>query len=241
MRIFLLFTIFISTLFLSCDKRVTEPLFNHQYVIYLVLNPEEVVQEATVDSTYRMNRAVKHLGISGAEVYVVREDSIRFDFREDSQGTYKSVYSNYWVKYNTNYSVNIIIDNDTISENIEVPEKLRISSIGDTISLKNAPLLTWNNSEGCRNYFINVTEENGDPSYFHSRCLATSDTFINAFDDPKTIRKVNKRYSIVVTGYEENASNSIIFEGDYDTIDDKRAIGTIGSFVRDMITVWVTE
>ena len=66
------------------------------------------------------------------------------------------------------------------------------------------------------------------------------DTVMNIFLARDLFIEKDTIYTVCVVGYDENDYNAF-FSGDYDVIDDDRAIGAIGAMVMDSIVVWVTE
>ncbi|OQX51093.1 MAG: hypothetical protein B5M53_11365 [Candidatus Cloacimonas sp. 4484_209] len=237
--------LFIFTLFLNSCSHITEPPFEHQYVIYLSLKPQEHFQRAFVDSTYRINVSVdsESTGISGAEIFVLNTngDTFRFYESDSIKGLY---YSNdtSWVNYASNYLVNVVIGNDTICEAVSVPDTLTIHlpHTKDTISLNNSPPVIWNNCNGCykHTYFVYAYITGTlDSIDYH---MVTTDTVMNIFLARDLFSETDTTYTVCIIGYDENNYNAS-FRGNTDQIEDNRAIGTIGATVLDSIVVWVTE
>lgn len=235
----LLFTL----LFFSCS--VTDAPFEHKYVINLVLKPEVKLQKAYVDSTYRLDVPVNDdlTGISGAEIFIVDEDLDTFRYSEsDTIGHYYSIDS-LWVEHGMTYFVNVAIGNDTITEDVTVPDTLTIyyPFDFDTVSLSNPPMLIWNTCGGCykNNYVVFAYLTGQADSITYS--MATPDTMMGIFYALDLFPDVDTLYTITVMGMDEHCYNSYKGWLSYDEIEDERAIGVIGACVLDSVAVWVIE
>jgi len=236
---------FLTIIFLSGCSHITEIPFEHKYVIYLSLKPQEKFQRAFIDSTYRIDVPVnsESTGISNAYIFVVapNADTFRFSESDTLQGLYYSIDSS-WVEYGTQYDVNVVIGTDTIFESVNVPDTLSIYSPhnGDTVSLSNPSPVFWNSCEGCfkNTYFVYAyISEMFDSLRYH---MVGIDTVMNIFLASDLFIEKDTTYTICVVGYDEN-NYYASFGRNYDVIDDDRAIGTIGATVLDSIVVWVKE
>lgn len=231
----------ISLLLVSCA--ITELPFEHKYVINMVLKPYKSFQNVFIDSTYRLDVSIDDLsGIGDADIFVVDEDSDTFRFAEsDTIGLYYSIDST-WVRYGIRYIVNVTILSDTITEEVIIPRRLRILSPGnnDTVSLSKPPELYWNRCEGCfNNTYCVLAYIPGTYDSIPYR-LASVDTSIGIFRVRDLFREIGTVYNIEVRGFDGNGYYAIM-RGDFDTIDDERAIGSISARVFAKISVWVTE
>jgi len=243
MKKYFLVILLLCVLFASCS--VTEAPFEHKYVINLNLRLPMPWQKAYVDSTYRLDQSVNEelTGISGADIFVVDKDSNIFTFSEsETTGTYLSDDS-LWVRPNMTYIVNIAIKGDTISQEVIVPGSLHIYTPADfdTISLGNPPMLIWNNCSGCykNNYYINAYPTGFADSIMFP--MATSDTLLGIFYARQLFQETDTLYTVSVMGMDEHCYNASKGWGNFDEIDDERAIGVIGATVMDTIVVYVKE
>ena len=243
MRNVCLLLLFVTLLCCSCG--VTDAPFEHKYVINLVLKPEMRLQKAYVDSTYRLDESVNEdvTGISDAEVFIIDDDADTFWYSEsDTMGYYYSVDS-FWVEYGMRYTVNIVMGNDTIYEDVTVPDTLTIYHPFDfdTVSLSNPPMLFWNTCNGCynNNYFVYVYITGFADSILYP--MATPDTVLGIFYALDLFYEVDTLYTITVMGMDEHCYKSAKGWLNYDGIEDERAIGVIGACVLDSVVVWVEE
>jgi hypothetical protein len=233
---------FLLLVLVSCN--ITELPFEHKYVINMVLKPYETYQRIFVDSTYRLDVPIDGpSGIEDADIFVIDENSDTFRFVEsDTIGLYYSIDS-LWTNYGMTYFVNVVIQNDTITEEVNVPDTLKIllPVDGDTVSLSNPPELCWNKCEGCFNntyVIVAYITEMFDSLRYN---FASVDTVLGLFKARDLFREVDTFYTIGVMGFDENSYYAGKGGYDYDVIDDERAIGLIGTVVYDSIVVWVTE
>ena len=136
--------LFLILFFISCSTG--EAPFEHRYVINLVLKPDVKFQRAFVDSTYRLDQQIGSglTGITGAEIFIVDENADTFWYSESDtmMGLYFSDDS-FCVEYGMEYLVNISVEGEIISREVQVPGSLTIFSPQhlDTISLNNPPFL----------------------------------------------------------------------------------------------------
>jgi hypothetical protein len=234
------------TILLLCSCGVTDAPFEHKYVINVILKPEMQVQRAYVDSTYRLDEPVNEnvTGISGANVFIVSESPDTFHYNEvDSiMGEYHSD-DTLWVAYGMKYTVNVAIGNDTISQEVTVPDSLRIHhpSDFDTVSLSSPPLLVWNTCAGCYNnsytIYAYITGQADSIRY----PMATPDTVLGIFYALDLFPDLNTLYTIAVLGMDEHCYNAGRGWLNYDEIEDERALGVIGACVMDTVVVFVRE
>lgn len=240
---FSLFTLFF--IFCSTD----EVPFEHKYVIDVVLKPDVKFQRAFVDSTYRLDSYLDPAltGISGAEIFIVDENSDTFSYSESDtmMGLY---YSNdsFCVEYGTKYLVNVSVEGESISKEVQVPGSLNIFSPDDldTVSLNDPPLLVWNNCDYCfeNTYLVTsyIDEESDSSEDYEYLPMLTTDTTMGIFLSGFLFKEKDTMYTILVEAMDSNAYKFAQMWVEYDEIKEG-VIGLIGAISSDTVAVWVTE
>jgi hypothetical protein len=243
MKKFLLLLSFSILFFISCSTG--DAPFEHHYIISLVLKPNMKFQRAFVDSTYRLDRFVdsSYSGVSGADVFIVDEDSDTFRYSESdtSMGLY---YSNdsFCVQYGMKYLVNVYVGEETVSREVQVPGSLAILSPNhlDTISLSEPPFVVWNS---CENAFENtymVTSYIKEDTLMFIPML-TPDTTLGLFYNRFLFEEKDTIYTVLVEAMDSNVYNHLKSWSEYVELGEGRAIGLIGAMAFDTITVWIEE
>jgi hypothetical protein len=237
---------FFVLVFLSCSTG--EAPYEHRYVINLVLKPDMKFQRAFVDSTYRLDQPVgsELTGIGDAEIFVVDENSDTFRFGESDTliGLYYSNDSSF-VQYGMKYLVNISVEGEIISREVQVPGELTIISPEhlDTISLSDPPLLVWNSCEYCFENAYDVlpyfTGEMAESDSFPP--MVSLDTFMGIFSAGLLFKEKDTMYTILVQAKDSNAYEFSNRWFEYGELKEGKAIGLIGALSFDTIAVWVTE
>jgi hypothetical protein len=238
-------TSFFFLMLLSCS--LGEAPFEHRYVINLVLKPDIKFQRAFVDSTYRLDVAVDEelTGISNAEVFIVDEnlDTFRYGESDTSLGLYYSDDS-FFVEYDMKYQVNVNVEGELISREVQVPGSLAIRSPRhlDTISLSSPPVLIWNSCKDCfENTYMVTSYIVGDTDDIGLIPMLTPDTMIGIFYNRFLFKDKDTMYTVLVEAMDSNAYNFFITWGEYGELKEGTAIGLIGAVVFDTIAVWVQE
>ncbi len=234
---------FCGLLFTSCS--LDEAPFEHRYVINLVLKPDMKFQKAFVDSTYRLDEAINyyHKGISDAEIILIDENADTFGYSESDtmMGLY---YSNdsFFVEYGMKYLVNISVEGEVISREVQVPGSLAILSPKhlDTLSLSNPPLLIWNSCEDCfENTYMSTAYIIEDTLGFIP--MLTPDTTLGIFYNRFLFREKDTIYTVLVEAMDSNVYTYLISWSQYGELKEGSAIGLIGAMTFDSIAVWVKE
>lgn len=236
--------LFFILFFVSCSTG--EAPYEHRYVINLILKPDNKFQKAFVDSTYRLDVPVGDYstGISDADVFIVNESADTFWYSESDtvMGLYFSNDS-FCVEYGMEYSVNISVEGEDISREVQVPGSLAISSPShlDTISLNNPPLLIWNNCQYVyENTFMATAYVEEDTIGFIP--MLTPDTTLGIFYNRFLFMERDTIYTVIVEAMDSNVYAYLISWSQYDELNnDGSAIGLIGAISFDSIAVWVTE
>lgn len=246
MRKLIFLITFCILFFTSCS--LDEAPYEHRYVINLVLKPDMKFQRAFVDSTYRLDQNIGSdlTGITGAEIFIVDEDSDTFWYSESDTmtGLYYSIDS-FCVEYGMEYLVNISVEGEEISREVQVPGSLTILSPEhlDTVSLSNPPLLIWNSSEYCFNNEYNVlpyfTGEVAESDSLPP--MVSLDTFLNIFSARLLFKETDTMYTILVQAKDSNAYAFTNMWFEYGEIEEGEVVGLIGALVFDTIAVWVQE
>ncbi len=237
---------FLVLFFISCSTDETP--FEHRYVINLVLKPDMKFQRAFVDSTYRLDSYLgsEHTGVSDAEIFIVDENSDTFRYSESDTltGLY---YSNdsFCVEYDMEYLVNVSVEGEVISREVQVPGLLTIFSPNhlDTVSLSDPPLLIWNTCEHCfENTYIvfpYLTGKSQESDSFPP--MVIPDTSMGIFYAKLIFRDTDTNYTISVEAMDSNvyAFSNMWFE--YGELKEGVAVGLIGAITFDTVAVWVEE
>jgi hypothetical protein len=239
-------TSFFLLILISCS--VGEAPYEHRYVINLVLKPDIKFQRAFVDSTYRLDQPVgsELTGISNAEIFVVDENSDTFRYSESDtlMGLYYSDDSSF-VRYGMKYQVNISVEGEVISREVQVPGSLSILSPQhlDTVSLSNPPLLIWNSCEYCFKNAYDVlpyfTGKMAESDSFPP--MISLDTFMGIFSAGLLFKEKDTMYTILVQAKDSNAYEFSNRWFEYGELKEGIAIGLVGALTFDTIAVWVTE
>jgi hypothetical protein len=244
MRRLTLLVFFFVIFFISCSTG--DVPFEHRYVIDVVLKPNKKIQKAFIDSTYRLDVPVSayYTGISGAEIFIVNENSDTFRYSES--GTNMGIYfsdDSFCVEYGMEYSVNVSVEGEEISKEVQVPDSLTIFSPGfsDTIFLSNPPLLIWNSCENSYDSTYMVTAQvMGNTEDFIP--MLTPDTIMGVFYNEFLFEETDTMYTVYVEAMDSNAYTFLMAWSHYDELNDNGSvIGLIGAVVYDSVRVWVTE
>ncbi len=234
---------FLVLFFLSCST--TDTPFEHRYVINLVLKPDMKFQKAFVDSTYRLDIPVDYYntGISDAEIFIVNEESDTFRYSESDflTGLYYSDDS-FCVEYGMNYSVNISVEGEVISREVQVPGSLTIFSpeFSDTILLSNPPLLAWNRCEhSFENTYMVTSYMTGKTEDLFA--MLTPDTIIGIFYNRILFEEKDTMYTVLVEAMDSNVYNYLKSGWQYGELNKSGNIGLIGAISFDTVAVWVEE
>jgi hypothetical protein len=242
----ILFSLFVL-FFVSCGAG--EAPFEHRYVVDILLKPDIRFQRAFIDSTYRLDSYLSPelTGISGAEIFIVDENSDTFKYSESDtmMGLY---YSNdsFCVEYGMKYSVNVYVEGESISKEVQVPGSLDIFSPDDpdTVSLNNPPMLIWNTCEYCfeNTYMITsyLTGESDSADEYEYLPMLTTDTTMGIFFSSFLFKEKDTMYTILVEAMDSNAYKFAQMWVEYDEIKEG-VIGLIGAVSFDTVVVWVTE
>ena len=238
-----LFTLF----FVSCGT--DEAPFEHKYVIDVVLKPDVKFQRAFVDSTYRLDSYIDPVqtGISGAEIFIVDENSDTFSYSESDtmMGLYYSTDS-FCVEYGMKYLVDVSVEGESISREVQVPGSLNIFSPDDldTVYLNNPPLLIWNTCDYCfeNTYLITsyIDEESDSSEDYEYLPMLTTDTTMGIFASGFLFKKKDTIYKILIEAMDSNAYNFAQMWVEYGELSEG-AIGLIGAISSDTVAVWVSE
>ena len=243
MKKLILMILFSVVLIFSCST--DEAPFEHSYVVDLVLKPDVRLQRAYVDSTYRLDSYIDSqlTGISGAEIFIVSED---FDtFRYEESDTLMGLYfssDTFCVKYGMKYLVEVFINGEEITREVQVPGSLKISSPRhlDTIPLSDPPILIWNTCEKCfDNTYMIASYIKEDTIMFIP--MLTPDTTIAIFYNRFLFEEKDTLYTVLVEAMDSNFFSYLKSSRGYNKLGDNNAVGLIGSMVFDTITVRVTE
>lgn len=239
-------TCFSVLFFLSCSTE--EAPYDHRYVVNLVLKPDMKFQRAFVDSTYRLDVPVGlyNAGISDAEIFLVDENSDTFWFDESDtlMGLYYSIDS-FFVEYGMRYLVNISVEGEVMSREVQVPGSLAILSPEhlDTISLSNPPLLVWNSCDYCFKNAYDVlpyiTGEMAESDSFPP--MVSLDTFMGIFSASLLFKEKDTMYTLLVQAKDSNAYAFSNMWFEYGELKEGIAVGLIGALSFDTIAVWVRE
>ncbi len=243
----LIFMFSFSVLFLiSCST--TEVPFEHRYVINLVLKPDMKFQRAFVDSTYRLDVPVDlyHTGMSGAEILLIDENSDTFGYSESDtlRGLY---YSNdsFCVEYGMKYLVNVSVEGEVISREVQVPDSVNILSPQhlDMVYLNNPPLLIWNSCEDCfENTYMIVPYITGEAHKTDSFTYALiPDTSFDIFSIWPIFWETDTMFTISVEAIDSNVCSYLKSNSEYDELKEGNTIGLIGAITFDTVAVWITE
>ena len=240
--------IFVFTLFfVSCGT--DEVPFEHKYVIDVVLKPDVKFQRAFVDSTYRLDSYLDPVqtGISGAEIFIVNENSDTFTYSESDTmiGLY---YSNdsFCVEYSMKYSVNVSVEGEFVNREVQVPGPLDIFSPDDldTVSLSDPPLLIWNTCEYCfeNTYLITsyIDEETDSSEDYEYLPMLTTDTTMGIFSSVFLFKTKDTTYRVLVEAMDFNVYNFAQMWVEYEELGEE-TIGLIGAISSDTVAVWVQE
>lgn len=243
MKKFIFLFSFSILFFISCST--TDAPFERRYIISLVLKPNMKFQKAFVDSTYRLDQVVdsNFTGISGAEVFIVDEDSDTFRYSESdtSMGLY---YSNdsFCIQYGMRYLVNVYVGGETVSREVQVPGSLEILSPNhlDTISLSDPPIVVWNSCENAfKNTYMVASYIKEDTLMFIP--MLTPDTTMGIFYNRFLFEEKDTMYTVLVESMDSNVYSYLKSWSEYGELGEGRAIGLIGALVFDTIKVWVQE
>ncbi|MEO0294210.1 MAG: hypothetical protein ABIN61_08350 [candidate division WOR-3 bacterium] len=231
--------------FICCS--VTEPPFQHRYVIELLLKPDLKFQKAFVDSTYRLDISLEEIskGVRGAEIFVVDKnlDTFRYVESDTLDGLYQSIDSSF-VKYEEKYEINIKVGKEVIFKEIQVPGKIKILSPNslDTISLSNPQPLIWNKCKYCfKNFYIIIPYLRGKLKGENNEGIlpiVTTDTTINIFSNRILFKEKDTLYTILVEGMDSNSYMGYLGPG-YGELKNDKVIGLVGAVVFDTIAVWI--
>jgi hypothetical protein len=243
----LIFIFSFSVLFLiSCSTG--EAPFEHRYVINLVLKPDVKFQRAFIDSTYRLDYFLDSdlTGVSGVEIFIVDENSDTFRYSESDtlMGLY---YSNdsFCVEHGMEYLVNVSIEGEVISREVQVPDSLRIFSPDflDTVSLSDPPLLIWNTCEHCfdNTYLISTYITGEADSADKYAPMLTTDTTLGVFLNKLLFKEKDTMYTVLVEAMDSNAYRFSSMWYEYEELEEGKVIGLIGAISFDTVAVWVTE
>jgi hypothetical protein len=240
----LIFIVLFFMLFIfSCST--TDAPFEHRYVVSLVLKPDMKFQRAYVDSTYRLDAYIDSnvTGISGAEIFIVDNNSDTFRYSESDTltGLYFSSDS-FCVKYGMKYFVNVIVNGEEISREVQVPGSLTICAPQhlDTISLSDPPILIWNTCEKCfDNTYMIASYIEEDTLMFIP--MLTPDTTMGIFYNRFLFEEKDTNYTVLVEAMDSNFFSYLKSSSIYEKLGDNNAIGLIGAMVFDTIRVWVQE
>ncbi len=235
--------LFVLLLLISCST--DEAPFEHNYVVSLVLKPDLRFQKAFIDSTYRLDSYIDNTltGISGAEIFIVDENSDTFRYGESDtlMGLYFS-YDPFCVKYGMKYLVNVFVGGEAISREVQVPGSLNIRSPEhlDTVSLSDPPVVIWNSCEDCFENTYMVS------SYIKKDTLMlipmlTPDTTLGIFYNRFLFEEKDTIYTVLVEAMDSNFYSHLKSWGKYGNLGERNAIGLVGAMVFDTITVWVQE
>ena len=238
--IFFFFVLF----FISCST--SDVPFEHKYVIDIVLKPNMKFQKAFIDSTYRLDVPVSayYSGISGAEIFIVNENSDTFRYSESgaNMGFYYSDDS-FCVEYGMEYFVNVSVEGENITKEVQVPDSLTIFSpeFSDTVFLSYPPLLIWNSCDNSyKNTYMISTHVMGNTEDFIP--MLTPDTVMGIFYNEFLFEEVDTMYTVYVEAMDSNAYTYLLSWSQYDDLnDDGSVIGLVGAVVYDSVVVWVTE
>jgi hypothetical protein len=239
-----LVVLFFMLFLISCSTG--DAPFEHKYIINLLLKPGMKFQKAFIDSTYRLDVPVSyyHPGISGAEIFIVAENSDTFSYSESrtNMGLY---YSNdsFCVKYGMEYFVNISVEGEDISKEVQVPGSLAIfyPEFSDTILLSNPPLLIWNScGNSYDNTYMVTAHIMGETQDFLP--MLTPDTTMGIFYNRILFEEKDTMYTVLVEAMDSNVYTYFKSWLQYGELnDDGRAIGLIGAVSFDTVAVWVKE
>jgi len=237
---------FFVLFFISCSTG--EAPFEHRYVINLVLKPDMKFQRAFVDSTYKLDSYLDSdlTGVSDAEILIVdgNSDTFRYSESDTLMGLY---YSNdsFCVEYNMKYLVNVSIEGEAISKEVQVPGSLDIfsPSLLDTISLSNPPLLIWNTCEYCfENTYLIASYLTGEADSADKYApMLTTDTTLGIFLNELLFKEKDTMYTVSVEAMDSNAYHFGKMWYEYDELKEGEVIGLIGAIAFDTIAVWVRE
>jgi len=246
MKKFIFLFPFFILFFVSCSTG--EAPFEHRYVINLVLKPDMKFQRAFVDSTYRLDSSLDSdlTGVSGAEIFVVDEHSDTFRYSESDtlMGLY---YSNdsFCVEHGMEYLVNVSIEGEIISREVQVPGLLTIFSPGllDTVYLSAPPLLIWNTCEHCfDNTYLIASYITGEADSADKYApMLTTDTTLGIFFNRLLFKEKDTMYTISVEAMDSNAYQFGKMWYEYDELKEGEVLGLIGAISFDTVAVWVRE
>jgi len=246
MKKFIFLFPFFILFFVSCST--SEAPFEHRYVINLVLKPDMKFQRAFVDSTYRLDSSLDSdlTGVSGAEIFIVDEHSDTFRYSESDtlMGIY---YSNdsFCVERGMEYLVNVFIEGEIISREVQVPGLLTIFSPGllDTVYLSAPPLLIWNTCEHCfDNTYLIASYITGEADSADKYApMLTTDTTLGIFFNRLLYKEKDTMYTISVEAMDSNAYHFGKMWYEYDELKEGEVIGLIGAIAFDTVAVWVRE
>jgi len=231
---------------ISCSTG--EVPFEHRYVINLVLKPDMKFQRAFVDSTYRLDSSLDSdlTGVSGAEIFIVDEgsDTFRYSESDTMMGLY---YSNdsFCVKHGGEYFVNVSVEGEIISREVQVPGLLSIFSpdLLDTVSLSDPPLLIWNTCEyAFDNTYLIASYFTGEADSADKFApMLTTDTTLGIFLNGLLYKEKDTMYTISVEAMDSNAYHFGKMWYEYDELKEGEILGLIGAVSFDTVAVWVTE
>ena len=244
MKRFTFFIFFFVLFFVSCS--INDAPFEHRYVINLVLKPDMKFQRAFVDSTYRLDQVLgSSTGIPGARIFIVDENSDTFrygEFYTSPVGFYQS-YDSFCVKHGMKYLVNISVEGEVISREVQVPGSLAIFSPGhlDTVSLSNPPLLIWNSCEDVyeNTYMAAAYIAADDDREFIP--MLTPDTTLGIFYNRFLFEEKDTMYTVLVEAMDSNMYTYLLSFAEYGELKEGTAIGLIGAISFDTVAVWVKE
>ncbi len=230
-------------LLISCST--TEVPFEHRYVINLVLKPDMKFQKAFIDSTYRLDVPVDYYntGISDAEIFIVDENSDTFRYSESDllTGLYYTDDS-FCVEYDMAYLVNVSVEGEFISREVQVPSSLAILSpdFSDTVFLSNPPVVIWNRCEHSfkNTYLVTSYRSKITEDFFE---MLTPDTAMGIFNNRILFEKKDTMYTVLVEAMDSNLYSYLKSGWQYGELNKKGTIGLIGAIVFDTVAVWVRE
>lgn len=233
-------------LLISCST--SEVPFEHMYVVNLMLKPDMKFQRAFVDSTYRLDSSLDSelTGISGAEIFIVdvHSDTFRYSESDTMMGLY---YSNdsFCVEHGMEYLVNVSVEGEVISKEVQVPGLLTIFSPGllDTVSLSDPPLLIWSTCEHAfdNTYLIASYFTGGADSADKFAPMLTTDTTLGIFLNRLLYKDKDTMYTISVEAMDSNAYHFGKMWYEYDELKEGEVLGLIGAISLDTVAVWVQE